>query len=315
MTVNVRRLGEALTVYADGLPVTTSDLDAKQQELQARLTQRPRRPGNRPWLAAAAFIVLLAAAVAGMLWARPDTAVPAHPQGAGPLTGVWRYNDVQGGTLFVVDETGTLTEHTTITTLPRGAGDQHHRIVDDGQWVLVLSTTPPDPQGGQGRPCRSQPILARTDGQLTLGPATVNEPGCLNSTGGDATLTRLSPDPRDLPPATEGPTVTVTDPVELDGLWVLQGTSTVLAVDEIGGPAVYLLDADGNLTSGPDAQGGLTVNPDGTIALVSTGCTDTTLRRAQVQGRGVGQILTAIVDTDPCNRFPGQTTQTWIRVF
>jgi hypothetical protein len=316
MSVNVGRLSEALTLYADGVDVSATDLDEKHHELQSRLARR-HHPDHRPGLlAAAAVLLVLAAAAGGMLWARrPDTSVPASPDGVGPLTGLWRYNDLQGGTLFVVDRDGTLTEHTTVTTLPRGAGDQHHRIVDDGERILVLSTTPPDPSGGQGPPCRSQPILARGNGRLTLGPATVNEPGCLNSAGVDATLTRLSPDPAELPPPTEGPLVTVNDPVELDGLWVLQGTSTVFGVDEIGGPAVYLLDADGDLTAGPDAQGNLTIHPDGTIVLASTGCADTTLRRAQVQGRGVGQVLTAIADTDPCHRFPSHPTPTWIRVF
>lgn len=316
MTVNVRRLGEALTSYADGLEVTTFDLVEKQHELQARVTNGPRRR-RRPVLLAAAVIVLLAAAAAaGMLWRqREDTTVPASPPRAGSLTGLWRYSDQPGGTLFEVGSDGTLTEHGTVTTLLRGAGDQQHRISDDGQRIVVVSTDPGDPPGREGRTCRSQPILARTDGQFALGPATVNEAGCLDSTGADATLTRISPDPHDLSLATEGPVVTVTDPVQLDGLWVLQGTSMVFAVDEIGGPAVYLLDRDGDLQPAPDASGSLTVSPDGVIVLAGRGCADTILRRAEVQGSGVGQVLTAVVDTDPCSRFPGHHAQIWTRVF
>jgi len=316
MTVNERRLGDALTTHADALEVTADELEVKQQELQARVANYPHWQ-RRPVLLAAAVIVLLAlAAAVGMLWLRqPDTTVPADPQGAETLTGLWQYNDQPGGTLFEIGRDGVLTEHVTTTTLVRGAGDQHHRITDDGQQVVVYSANPQDPEGAQGRPCRSAPILARTAGHLILGRATVNEPGCLDSTGANATLTRLSPDTRDLPPATDGPTVTVTDPVQLDGLWVLQGTSTVFAVDEIGGPAVYLVDRDGDLTPAPDAAGRLTVSPDGVIVLAEPGCPNTILRRAQVQGSGVGQVLTDVVDTDPCNRFPGQATQVWTRVY
>jgi hypothetical protein len=201
MSVDVRRLGQVLTLYADGVEVSATDLEDKQRALQARLSQEPRVHPRPVLLAAAAVLVLLtAAAAAGALWQRhPDTTVPASPQGTGSLNGLWRYHDDDGSTLFVVARDGTLVEHSTITTLLRGAGDQQHRIRDDGQRLVVESTAP------QSQPCRDQPIVARSDDQLTLGPAKVNAPGCLNSSGADATPPGCPPTRGTCPQQRRGP--------------------------------------------------------------------------------------------------------------
>ena len=63
----------------------------------------------------------------------------------------------------------------------------------------------------------------------------------------------------------------VTDPVQLDGLWLLRGTSLLLAVDQRGGPAAYVMDDDGDLQPAPDAEGRLSVAPNGVIVLDSAG--------------------------------------------
>lgn len=316
MSLDVQRLSEALSSYADEVDVTAADLDEKHRALQARVDQARRSGRRRLILAAAATVLfLLAAAAAATVWLRkPETTVPASPQTVGSMTGLWRYQDsvVPVGGLFVVRRDGSLTEYGSVSTLLRGgAGGPQRRLTNDGQRIVVDSTD------AQGLLCRrTQPIVAQSEGQLTLGAPTDSGRVCLDPGGDEATMTRLSPDPGDLPPATEGPRVAVTDPVQLDGVWLLQGTSTVLAVDEIGGPAIYVIDRDGNLEPSPDWHGDLSVGPDGVIVLTGTGCPATTLRRAEIQGgQAIGQTLTAVVDADACNQFGGQTTQSWVRVF
>jgi len=311
MSLDLRRLSESLSTYAEGVGVTASDINEKQRALQTRVEQA-RSPRRRLVLtAAAALLVLLAAAAAGTVWLRhPETTVPASPQGVGSMTGLWRYQDTVGTGLFVVRRDGGLTEYGSARTLLRGGvGGPQRRLTNDGQQIIVDSTD------AQGRLCRrTQSILAQSKGHLALGAPTDAGPVCLDPGGGEATMTRVSPDPGDVPPATEGPRTAVTDPVQLDGLWLLQGTSIVLAVDELGGPGVYLIDHDGVLEPAPDSHGDLSVGPDGVIVLASAGCPDTTLRRAEVQGTQLGETLTAVADADVCNQFGGQTTQSWVRV-
>jgi hypothetical protein len=296
-----------------GAGVTTSGIDF-QQGTQRSGNDKARPPHRRrlALAAAAAVLLVLAAAGAGSLWLRhqPPT-VPASPQGVGTMTGLWRYQDYGGSGLYEVRADGTLTEYGSTTTLLRsGVGDGPRHLTNDGQQIIVDSTD------AQGRHCRrTQPILAQSAGQLSLGTSSDTGTGCQDPAAAPATMTRLSPAPGPLPPASAGPTVAVTDPVQLEGLWLLQGTPSLLAVDEIGGPAAYLIGHDGNLESSLGSHGNLSVGPDGVIVLNGAGCPQTTLRRAQVQGSGIGQTLTAVVDTDPCNQLGGQTTQTWVRVF
>ena len=313
MSLDVRLISEALSTYADELVVSASELDRKQRELHQRLdeSRRHRRPGMA--LAVAAILLLMAVAVAGTLWARrPDTTVPSGTHAAGSLTGVWSYVNESWSTLLVVRPDGTYTEYSSMIPLVRhSAGDQGRRITNDGQQIVVDSTDPHRP------PCRStQPILTQAEGQLALGPSTVDGAGCLNGSG-LAAMTRLSPVApavEDLTLQTEGPVMPVTDPVQLDGLWLLRGTSLLLAVDQRGGPAAYVMDDDGDLQPAPDAEGRLSVAPDGVVVLDSAGCASTVLRRSEVRGLRTPQILTTVVDSDPCSRFDGRQTLTWIRI-
>jgi hypothetical protein len=315
MTLDVRRLSEALGTYADELEVSSSEVDRKQRELHRRLegSRRSRRTGLLR--AAAAVLLLVAAAVAGTVWWRsPHTTVPATPSGVGSMTGLWRYVNQSWTTLRIVLPDGSFTEYSTMTRfVPHSSGDQGRRLTKDGQRILI------DNADAQGRPCRSsQTILAESEGRLTLGPLTYDGAGCLDSAGSglEATMTRFLPTSSagNLPATTEGPTMPVTDPVQLDGLWLLQGTSLLLAVDDIGGPAAYFIDRDGDLHVAPDVEGALTVGPDGVLGLEAAGCQTTVLRRSEVRGQPPSQTLTTVVDADPCNRFEGRQTLTWIRI-
>ena len=69
MSVNVRRLAEALSTYAEGVEVTTSDVDRRQRDLHDRIGTGNRAPRRRLILAAA-VLVLIVAAAAGTLWLR-----------------------------------------------------------------------------------------------------------------------------------------------------------------------------------------------------------------------------------------------------
>jgi hypothetical protein len=314
MSLDVRRLSEALSAYADEVDVSVSELDRKQRELHQRLGQSrsPSRAGMA--LAVAAILLLMAVAVAGTLWAfRPDTTVPSGTHAAGSLTGLWSYVNESWGTLLVVRPDGTYTEYSSMAPLVRhSAGDQGRRITNDGQRIVVDSTDP------QRQPCRStQSILTQSEGQMALGPLSFEGAGCLYSSGLAATMTRLSPASpaaEDLPVQTEGPIMPVTDPVQLEGLWLLRGTSLLLAVDQIAGPAAYVMDDDGDLQPAPDAEGRVSVGPDGVVVLESAGCASTVLRRSEVRGQRTPQTLTTVVDSDPCSRFDGRQTLTWIRI-
>jgi hypothetical protein len=314
MSLDVRRLSEALGAYADELDVSLADVERKQRELHRRLERSRRSRIHGIQRAAVAILLLLAVAVAATLWwRRPVSIAPAGPQGAASMSGLWNYANQSSSTLQVVRPDGALTEYSTLAPLVRhSSSDQGRCLRNDGKQILVDSTD------AQGRHCRStQPILAQSEGLLTLGPQTFVGSGCLESSGLAATMTRVSPTSpaaQDLPLATEGATMPVTDPVQLDGLWLLQGTSLVLAVDEIGGPAAYLIDGDGDLEPAPDAEGALTVGPDGVLELESAGCPTTVLRRSEVRGQRAPETLTTVVDSDPCNRFGGRQTLTWVRV-
>lgn len=314
MSLDVRRLTEAMSTYAEGVEMTTSDAERMQRDLHDRLDRGNRPQRRRVVLAAAAILLLVAVAAAGTLWLRrPDPTVTSGPQGAGALTGVWKFADQYGTSVLVVRGDYTATEFANVQTLVRHSGGDPRRLSRNGDQLAVDLTDP------QNRPCHgSAPIVAESDGRLSLGAVTLQGPGCLSSSGPESFLTRLSPlsaATRDLPVVTQDPLMAVTDPVQLNGLWLLQGTGLVLAVDETAGPAAYLMDDDGDLEPAPDAAGSLSVGPDGAIILRSTGCGDTTLRRSEVRGQGANLTLTAVVDADPCDRFGGRSSLTWIRVF
>jgi hypothetical protein len=214
--------------------------------------------------------------------------------------------------LFVIRADHTTRDYPNARALVRHLTGDPFTVTTDGQYVLVDGTDV------QGRACHSVIAIVRhSDGFLAQGPQTLTGPGCSSSSPDGSTLTRLSPASaaaRELPAATEGPPMSVTDAVQLDGVWLLQETGLVLAADETVGPAAYLLDKDGDIDAAPDGQGGVTVGADGHIVLSSEACGETTLGRAEVRGQAAEQTLTATVVADPCHWFDGHPTLVWTKV-
>ncbi len=312
MTLDERQINEALTSYAEGMIVSSHDVDRMQHDLRRGLDQ-PRRPGGRLLLAAAAALMLIAVIVGGAWWLRrPAAPVPATPQPVGSLTGLWKFSNPDTNTLFVVRADNTVRVYPNAQALVRHLSGDPATVAIDGQHIMV------DRSNAQGQPCRStQAIVSQSDGFLAEGPETLTGPGCSSPSPYEATITRLSPASaatRDLPTATEGPAMPVTDAVQLDGVWLLQGTGLVLAADEKAGPAAYLMDKDGDINAAPDAQGPVTVRADGQIVLSSGGCGESTLGRAEIRGQADDQTLTTTVITDPCTWFDGHATLVWIKV-
>ena len=108
----------------------------------------------------------------------------------------------------------------------------------------------------------------------------------------------------------------VTDAVQLNGVWLLQGSGLLLASNEVRGGvgAHYRLDDDGDIDIAPDATGSLTVSPEGRITLTSDGCADTTLSNVMSTGINTRSTMTMTVTSDPCNRFGTSGVLTWIKV-
>ena len=185
-------------------------------------------------------------------------------------------------------------------------------MTNDGQRIKLYFTN------ALGQPCQTEmAIVSPSDGFIAQGQQTLTGPGCDVSTQPESTLIRLSPASaatHDLPATAGDPAMSVTDPVQLDGVWLLQGTGLVLAVDERSGPAAYLIDDDGDIDSAPDARGAVSISPGGEVVLANAGCGDSTLGRAEVRGQGSLQTLTATIVADPCRLFDGRETLVWIRV-
>jgi hypothetical protein len=313
MSIDERRVHEALTSYAEGVVMTSTDVDRMQRDLHRRLREGRRPGGRRVLLAAAAAVLVVAAVVAGVWWVRkPAAPVPATPPPAGSLTGLWKFSNALATSLFVITDDNTATEYpNSVALLRRIAGDPV-RVTNDGRTIGV------EGRDAQGQLCRTeQAIVAQSDGFVAQGVQTLTGPGCPVSTQPESTLVRLSPASaatRDLPVSTEEPGMPVTDAVQLNGVWLLQGTGLVLAVDEKAGPAAYLMDNDGDIATAPDAQGAVSVEPNGQVVLAGSGCGTSTLGRAEVRGQGVQQSLTATAVADPCGLFDGRSTLVWIRV-
>jgi hypothetical protein len=312
MTLDERQVTKALSSYADGLAMGSTDIDRMQRDLRRRLDQ-PHRPRGRLVLAAAAVLVLIAAIVGGAWWLRrPAAVVPATPAPVESLTGVWKWSDPETKNVFVVRADHTVRAYPNAQTLVRHLTGDPFTAVRDGQHVVV------DGADAQGRPCRStRTIVSESDGLLAESPEILTGPGCSSASPYAATITRLSPASaatRDLPTATDGPPMPVSDAVQLDGVWLLQGTGVVLAADETVGPAAYLLDQNGTIDTSPQAQGAVAVGAEGQIILRNSGCGDSTLGRAEIRGQAADLTLTATVVSDPCRWFGGHTTLVWIRV-
>lgn len=312
MTLKEQQLTEALVDYAEAVRMSADDLDRMQHDVRRRLDQ-PRRPRSRLIVAAVATLVLIAVLVGGAWWLRrPADPIPVSPQSVGSLTGLWKYSDPFTRTLFTVRADNTGRVYPNARALVRHLTGDPFSVTNDGQRIVVDGTD------AQGQPCRStRDIVSRSDGMLAQGSETLTGPGCSSASPYPATIIRLSPASaatHDLPAATEGAPMSVTDAVQLDGVWLVQGTGVVLAADETVGPAAYLLDKNGDIDAAPDGQGALTVRDDGQIILSSGACGETTLGRAEIRGQADDQTLTATVLTDPCAWFDGHPTLVWTKV-
>jgi hypothetical protein len=317
MSTVERQIAERLSRYTEGVPVTSTDLDRMQRNVRRRL-ERPHRPRGRLLVVAAAALLVVAVVIGGAWWVRRSPApVPAVPQPTGAFPGLWKFTNANTSTLFVIKAGGTPTEYTVIEYLDGQALVRHltagpGRVTNDGQRIRVYFTN------GQGQPCQTeQSIVSQSDGFIAQGQQTLTGPGCDAMTQPESTLVRLSPTSaatRDLPASAGEPAMAVTDPVQLDGVWLLQGTGLVLAVDERSGPAAYLMDDDGDIDSAPDARGAVSIKPGGEVILANAGCGDSTMGRAEVRGQGSLQTLTATVVADPCRLFDGRGPLVWIRV-
>lgn len=262
--------------------------------------------------------LLIAVVVGGAWWARRAAApVPATPQPVQSLTGLWKFSNSATSSLFVIRAANTANDYIATQYLDRQAlvrrlADEPALVTSDGKHIRL------DFKNAQGQPCRTeQDIVSQSDGFVAQGQQTLTGPGCEVSTQPESTITRLSPASvatRELPTSSESPAMPVTDPVQLNGVWLLQGTGLVLAVDERSGPAEYLLDDDGDIDTAPDARGNVKIQPGADVVLSGAACGDSTLGRAEIRGQGVLQTLTATVVADPCRLFGGRETLVWIKV-
>jgi hypothetical protein len=295
--------------------MSTSDVDRMQRELQHRIGKGNRVPRRRFILAAAAVLLLIVAVTAGTLWLRrPAPTVPAAPQGLGALPAIILNVDPGGPILTAVRPDHTLTNLS-------NARDIVHPVA--GGWTVgwrvdgnMMITDAVDPQG---RACRATgPWRTESDGVILYDTAVLEGPGCTGTSLPPSTSTRLSPTSdagRNLTETGSDQAVPVTDPVQLNGVWLLKGTSLLLASDEVtNNGADYLLDGNGDIDRAPDAQGRLVLGSDGLVTLTSSSCRDTKLGHPVLHGTSARSSLTTTVEDDPCNRFGGSTVLTWIRV-
>jgi hypothetical protein len=316
MSLDERRLSEALTKYGEGVVMSTSDVDRMQREFHDRIGRGNRAPRRRLILAAAAVLLLIVAVAAGAVWLRrPAPLVPAEPQGVGPLPSMALIVDATGfSNLFAMrpDHTATVFDYARAIVHPvPGGGTLGWRV--DGNTMIT------DGADAQGRACRATgPWRAESDGLIVFDTAVLEGLGCTAASLPAATSTRLSPASeagRNLSETGSDLALPVIEPVQLNGVWLLRGTGLLLASDEVtNNGADYLLDDDGDIDRAPDAQGRLAVGTDGLVTLTSSSCADTKLGHAVLHGTSVRSTLTMTVEADPCNRFYGSTVLTWIRV-
>jgi hypothetical protein len=262
--------------------------------LLSRLGSTPkgnRAPRRRLILAAAAVLLLIVAVAAGTLWLRrPAPTVPAAPQGLGASPGITLVVDAGGSNLTAVRPDHTLPNYPS-------ARDIVHPVA--GGWTLgwrvdgnTMITDGVDPQG---LACRATgPWRAESEGVIVYDTAVLEGPGCTGTSLPPATSTRLSPASdtgRNLTETGSDLALPVIDPVQLNGVWLLRGTGLLLASDEVtnnGGG--YLLDDDGDIDRAPDAQGKLTVSPDGLVTLTSPVCADAKLGHPVLHGTAALQL-------------------------
>lgn len=321
MTIDEATLRESLTTYANGVVMTSSDVDRMQRDLQTRLGARrgtsPRRPRL---LVAAAVLVLVIAVAAGAVWLRrtadpPVPAAPPAPQGFGPVPAITFDEDATGSNLSAMHPDNTM------SNLPAEQYIVHPVPPPPSlRWQVEGSTVVVDFVDAQGQTCRATKTWkAESDGVVSFDAPVMVGPAC-TTTGALASMsTRLSPVSeagKAFAPRPSGPAQPVIDVVQLNGVWLRQGTGQLLAIDEVRGTAgsEYLLDDDGDIDVTPDASGSLTVGPDERIVLTSAGCAETVLGNAVATGTNTRNTLTVTVTSDPCQQFGGATVLTWIKV-
>jgi hypothetical protein len=322
-----QRLVDSLATYADGVDMTSTDLDRMQRDLYERLN-RPHRPRwTRLVLAAAAVLLLIAAVAASALWLRkPDTSVPANDgAGTAPPPGLYLFDNGLARNIAGIHADGTERDFTSAQNLVDPL-----LPVPISQWQMDGDNFLFDSRNEQGQLCRgTSRIHPQPDGRVAYDAGTISGPDC--PTAGESfealTSTRLSPESeagRAITPSAGEPVSPVTAPVQLEGIWLVQGSGIVVGVDEKpDAGAKYVLDSRGEVDRTPEVRGNLQATTDGRIVLTSPGCGDTVLDHANVRGTpklantGGGEFglsVTATVTADPCNRFGGRNVVTWIRV-
>jgi hypothetical protein len=318
-----QRIVDALATYADGVDMTSTDLDRMQHDLHRRLGQ-PHRPRRRLVLAAAAAVLLIAAVAAGALWLRqPDTSVPANGgSGTVPPAGIYLLDNGTGRSVAAIRADGTERDFAGAQFLVSSP-----LPVPVSQWRVDGENFVFESRNEQGQPCRNTArIQVQPAGRVLFDTGTLVGPGCPGGSFPAFTATRLSPDSeagRAISPSADQPVSPVTAPVQLEGIWLVEGSGIVVGVVENHDDAQYVLDGGGKVDRTPEARGILRATADSRVILTSPGCGDTVLDRANVRGAlqqanpsggAFGISLTATVTEDPCNRFGGRGVVTWIRV-
>ena len=316
MTVDERTLRESLAIYANGVVTTSSDVERMQIDLQKRLGPKGTGTRTRLLIAAAAVLLLIAALAGGTVWLRrTEPTIPATPQGLGPLPAIMFDEDATGSNLVSIRPDGTmsrLVDQQNIFDLAT-AGWTH-------QWRIEGATLLRDSLGPQGQVCRGTvPWAVESDGVIRYDTTVLEGPGCPSASEPPLLSTRLSPASeggRNFHSDTGSQARPVIDAVQLNGVWLLQGSGLLLASDEVRGGvgAKYRLDDDGDIDIAPDATGRLTVSPDGRMTLTSDRCADTTLSNIVSTGTNTRSTMTMTVTSDPCNRFGTSGVLTWIKV-
>jgi hypothetical protein len=315
MTVDERRLAESLATYANGVEMTTSDVERMQRDLHGRLGRSPRPSRRNQLLVAAAVLILVAAVAAGTVWLRrSEPTIPAAPQGLGPLPAITLDEDATGSNLVATRPDGTQSRLVAERDIVHPSSNGWSL-----RWRIEGSTLVRDGVSPEGQACRGTvPWSSESDGVIRYQTTVLEGPGCPSISEPPALSTRLSPSSeagRRLTPKS-GTGQSVTDVTQLNGVWLLQGTGQLLAVDRTAGADVadYFLDDDGDIDVAPDVRGIVAVGANERIILTSTGCAETVLDNARATGVETRSALTVTVMSDPCNRFGGATVLTWVKV-
>lgn len=304
MNTHERTISDALRAYGEGLEMTTQDVERLEQQLDhTRQTRRQDRRG-RIWQGAVAACAVTGV-VLGALALRNDLETP-QPATPAPITledlrGIWRVEDpgFPGWLWHFFDEgvrrtarPGDLFGSTgqTVSLSPGGftiadvdpgcSAGFTASISDEGRMVATLTSAEPLPGGS------CEPL----DGEVW-------------------SLTRVSPvSPagtamRSAFPSKEPRVVDTT--VDLTGVWLLQGTGTVLAVSSAGR---YVVDDVG--TSSEKEEGAVSLRGS-EVLFTALDDPDCATRYSMV--RTGGNVLEASLAVDSCGRL-GDSSDTWIRL-